>query len=201
MPLRDLLRHNALGIAAVALSCPIIAMGLTTLIGYANTPGPAGLSPVTWPQEASAARSHDRQTLLLFAHPDCACTRATISELARIMAVARSRIDAVVHVVGPGGGPADAGPGHVWRSAAAIPGVRVVQDRDAVEARRFGARTSGQTLLYDARGQLAFSGGLTVSRGHEGDSVGREAILAAASGETSARAVTPVFGCILLGDE
>ena len=38
------------------------------------------------------------------------------------------------------------------------------------------AITSGQTLLYDTKGHLVFSGGITGGRGHEGDNTGRESI-------------------------
>ena len=52
----------------------------------------------------------------------------------------------------------------MWASAAAIPGARVVADEDSTQAAAFGAFVSGQTLAYDARGRLAFSGGVTAAR-------------------------------------
>ncbi len=45
----------------------------------------------------------------------------------------------------------------LWRTASALPNVTVVRDDDGREAERFGAATSGQTLLYDARGELIFA--------------------------------------------
>ena len=42
----------------------------------------------------------------------------------------------------------------------------------AARRQRFGAETSGQTLLYDRDGRLLFSGGTTGSRGHDGDNAG-----------------------------
>ncbi len=54
----------------------------------------------------------------------------------------------------------------------------MLRDDDGAEAKRFGAETSGQTLLYDERGTLAFSGGITGSRGHAGDNAGRASLLA-----------------------
>lgn len=73
--------------------------------------------------------------------------------------------------------------------------MNVVNDGDGVEAKRFGAFTSGQALLYDAQGQLRFSGGITDSRGHEGDNAGREAIEAILAGKTATTTLTDVFGC------
>jgi hypothetical protein len=74
-------------------------------------------------------------------------------------------------------------------------GVRTVEDPGGREATRFGADTSGATLLYDAAGRLAFAGGLTMSRGHEGNSFGEERIVALLTGTTPDRNDSPVFGC------
>jgi hypothetical protein len=83
----------------------------------------------------------------------------------------------------------------LWATAAAIPGAKVVSDPDGVEARRFNATTSGHTLLYNERGELLFSGGITQSRGHAGDNTGRFAIESLLAGEQSTCSTTPVFGC------
>ena len=60
--------------------------------------------------------------------------------------------------------------------------MRVVNDVEGVEARRFGAQTSGTTSLYSPDGRLLFSGGITSSRGHEGDNAGEDALTQAISG-------------------
>ena len=49
-------------------------------------------------------------------------------------------------------------------------GYDVLEDLEACLATEFGALTSGHALLYSTDGSLRFSGGLTDSRGHEGDS-------------------------------
>ena len=54
----------------------------------------------------------------------------------------------------------------------------MLRDDDGAEARRFGAETSGQTLLYDEHGALLFSGGITGARGHAGDNAGRASLVA-----------------------
>ncbi len=81
------------------------------------------------------------------------------------------------------------------RRAACIPGVSVLADPDGVEARRFGALTSGDAFLYDAGGRLVFRGGITPSRGHQGESAGRSAIEAFLKGGRPRTATAPVFGC------
>jgi len=56
--------------------------------------------------------------------------------------------------------------------------VTIVTDADGAEANRFGAETSGHTLLFDFGRRLLFSGGITDSRGHTGDNAGESAIVA-----------------------
>ena len=85
--------------------------------------------------------------------------------------------------------------------AALIPGVRPVEDLDGREALRFGAVTSGQTLLYDVSGRLLFNGGITAARGHAGTNDGRDAVLSLLANGSSLRHTTRVFGCSLLGGE
>ena len=97
-----------------------------------------------------------------------------------------------------------------WRIAAALPGVTAVRDDSGREARRFGAATSGQTLLYDAGGALLFSGGITAARGHAGDNAGRSELVSLLNRGRSDRTrtlnlgqsvhdATSVFGCPLFG--
>jgi len=85
----------------------------------------------------------------------------------------------------------------LWRAASAIPTVNVQTDDDGVEAARFDAVTSGQTLLYSSDGTLLFRGGITLGRGHEGDNAGFDAIADLVAGKEPAVRQTPVFGCEL----
>jgi hypothetical protein len=81
--------------------------------------------------------------------------------------------------------------------ARAVPGVHVSSDIDGSEARRFGGYVSGQTFLYDERGTLAFSGGITYARGHSGDNAGLAALEALLRGDAPQTRRTPVFGCLI----
>ncbi|MFN0022108.1 MAG: hypothetical protein ACKVP0_27995 [Pirellulaceae bacterium] len=106
-------------------------------------------------------------------------------------------LDIRVAFVQPPGTNTDWAHTDIWQAAAAIPGVAVALDHHGLEARRFGARTSGEAFLYDSAGRLVFQGGITPARGHEGDSAGKTAIarwIAAPPAEARA----PVFGCPLL---
>ena len=85
----------------------------------------------------------------------------------------------------------------LWHSAAAIPGVQVLCDEEGREAQGLGAATSGQVVLYSPGGELLFSGGITVSRGHAGDNAGRDAVISCLTGLRADRTHCPVFGCPL----
>src|SRR5215218_5147202 len=164
---------------------------------YASTPGAAASPEPEWPRASALTRESGRPTLVMFAHPQCPCSRATLGELAVLLGHAphRATVDIVFFR------PAEAAPGwertELWRSAEALPAVTVSVDPDGVEATRFDALVSGQTYLYDAAGRLLFSGGITAARGHSGDNAGRAALerLLTVGGPASAR--THVFGCAL----
>src|SRR4051812_9429667 len=154
-------------------------------------------APVRWPEGTRLVRAGNRPTVVMFAHPRCTCTRASLAEL-RKLAAERS-FDTVIAFLSPEGAPSDFVQSDLWTSATAIPGARVVRDDGGVEATRFGAGTSGATLLYGKDGALLFRGGITPSRGHEGDSFGRERVLALVDGRPADRSDAPVFGCQLAG--
>jgi hypothetical protein len=73
----------------------------------------------------------------------------------------------------------------------------VEPDPDGAIAQAFGAYTSGQVLVYGADGGLLFNGGITASRGHEGDNPGRAAIVARLRDQVPAPSTASVFGCAL----
>ena len=175
-----------------------VAGGFALLLRYKNTPGAqSGAAPAQWPAGSTVARSDRRSTLLFFAHPRCVCTRASLAELARMMARFHDRIEAKVLFWMPRDAPPDWGSTDLWTSAGRIPGVAVLRDEEGREATRFGVATSGGVVLYDERGRLLFQGGITQSRGHEGDSFGQERIASLLTTGAADRADAPVFGCAL----
>src|SRR5437868_14711201 len=78
---RRILATSLLSITWVAT----VALGLRVLFNYENTPGTVGASPQAWPT-AQIERATDRPTLVMVAHPHCPCTKASVGELAKIMA-------------------------------------------------------------------------------------------------------------------
>jgi hypothetical protein len=135
--------------------------------------------------------------LLMFAHPQCPCSRASMGELALIMTHAPQKVQAQVLFLRPKDYAEDWVKTDLWRSAAAIPGVQAVVDEQGREAGLFHAGVSGQVMLYDPRGNLVFSGGITSSRGHSGDNDGREAIEDYLNKGVMPVKSTPFFGCAL----
>lgn len=184
-------------IIACALWLLAIGAGGRYLWGYESTPGVAASAPDRWPAASRIKPAASRPTLVMLAHPQCPCTRASIGELTRLMTQAQGRVTAYVLFVKPPEFSAGWEQTDLWASAAAIPGVTVVRDDDGVEAARFGAATSGQTVLYDASGKLLFSGGITAARGHAGDNAGRSAIVSLLVNDESEQKESPVYGCPL----
>jgi hypothetical protein len=133
----------------------------------------------------------------MLVHPHCTCTSASLGELAEAIARARTPPKTYLLFMTPkrfGDGWEQTG---LWRKAASLPGVTVVRDDDGHAARQFGSATSGQTLLYDARGVLVFSGGITGARAHAGDNAGRQSLIALLNRQSPAQRETSVFGCAL----
>lgn len=171
--------------------------GLSVLWSYENTPGIAATSERRWPADSRLARATDRPTLLLLAHPQCTCTRASLAELAEVLGRAHTAPKTYVLFLKPSQFFDGWEKSDLWRTASSLPNVTVLRDDDGVEAERFGAVTSGQTLLYDVSGELMFSGGITGARGHAGDNAGRASLIALLDRKGPARRATSVFGCSL----
>jgi hypothetical protein len=195
---RGRIRLSLLAAAVVWLSA--VSIGLWILWGYENTPGVSAKAPDSWPADSHIQRATNQATLVMLAHPHCPCTRASIGELALLMAHSQGRVTAYVLFLKPQGFSDEWEKTDLWQSAASIPGVNVLIDDGGAEARRFHAATSGQTMLYDADGRLLFSGGITGSRGHAGDNAGRSAIVSLVNTGAAERDKTSVFGCRLFGE-
>lgn len=179
----------------------MIWMGFSLLWDYENAPGPIASPPLRWPSNSRINLATDRATLIMLTHPHCPCTRASIGELARLMAKTQDRVTAYILFFKPARASDDWERTDLWQSAASIRGVNVVADEGGVEARRFHAFTSGQTLLYDSDGVLMFSGGITGSRGHSGDNAGESAIVSLLTTGEAELAETFAFGCPLFSTD
>ena len=161
--------------------------------------------PPEWPVECSIAIEQNEPTLLVFVHPKCPCSQATVAEmeqlLRRIESAAgahtpQSRIIAVV--------PKDYDPSWLQTvsiaRALALPRAELFIDEGGVEAQRFGAEVSGTVLYYCSAGVLQYGGGVTAARGHAGPNVGRENLREAIANRPPQFPTIPAFGCRLVLD-
>lgn len=176
----------------------LAAAGMFALLLHESTPAAGGDPGASWRSDFALKRDPHLPTLILFAHPHCPCTVASLRELTKIVAESGRR--ATVHVLF-----LDSETGADWtntrsvRMARRIPGAHVEERVSASALRNFGAETSGQAALYDRSGALRFRGGITPSRGHEGVSAGHLAVVQfLLAGRIPLRS-TAVFGCSLTG--
>ena len=176
----------------------LVAGGFGFLDWYSNAPGAAGDPPGHWPLDTKIQPDGKRPTLLMFIHPRCPCTQASLEELAKILTHSKDMATVYAVFVRPSGVPVGWERDANWQRAAAIPEVKMIVDENGTEACLFGATTSGQVDLYDARGRLCFSGGITGARNHAGDNKGADAVYEWLRWGESTCNETFVFGCPLL---
>lgn len=190
---------RVLGLAGILLWLALAVTGFMVIVRFENTPAHPGDPASDWPASGALDLAPNGWRLVVAIHPRCSCSSATLDELTELLARCPTRLRTVVLLWRPRDG------GDAWEDTAvarrvrAIAGVEVVADEDGVEAQRFGMQTSGHVSLYDGLGVLRFSGGITNSRGHAGDSIGRTAILAELAGKRDGQRATPVYGCSLQG--
>lgn len=167
---------------------------------YAATPGSTTAASATWPT-ARIEHTADGPTLVLFVHPRCPCSGATLRELERAYAEADRVIETHFVIAGPVGIRSDLVEEieRLTRSLGDRGALAITFDPDDRIAHAFGAAISGEAFVYDARGDLSFHGGLTGARAHEGPNRGRDALVAIARGASGPEASTPVYGCALRG--
>jgi hypothetical protein len=161
----------------IVLACwtTAVATGFVFALQHDSNAGPKLHAPEQLASVATptAAWPSGVFRLLVFLHPQCPCSRATIEELDRIVARTGARAAVRVWVLADPDRPEAWTKSGSWWAACAIPGVEVIADVRGEVARAFGATTSGTTLCYAPDGKRLFAGGITGARGHAGDNAGR----------------------------
>ncbi len=176
-----------------------IAAALHALMIYKGTSGTAGKTPESWQKNELVALSSEKPLLLMFAHPRCPCTRASLGELEQLVAQAKDRFEPVVLFYEPQQDSEAWTKTSLIQAAQSVPGVRVILDKEGFVAKQFGVETSGHTVIYNSDGRLLFSGGITGARGHQGENAGFDSVLKVVNNAavSSSPQKTKVFGCEL----
>jgi len=193
-------RRGALAIGAAAVGTFTAIFGFLAVVAFNTSPGVTGAPPLHWPHGAGIAASARIPQVLIFVHPLCGCTAASIAELAKLTELQRPNgADIAFLVFRPNSGSS-------WSRHALeedvryLPASRLLWDDGGAEAKRFGVRTSGTVLLYNAAGDLLFYGGVTGARGHEGGNYGIDTLAQLLRNPPPARTVparAKIFGCAL----
>lgn len=165
---------------------------------YSMAPGAPPSVPERWPGSSLVTQSSNRATVIMFLHPRCTCSNASLIELQQIANQHRDVLSLWVLINEPAGAPPDWVSTSIVERARAIPNATTVRDRNGDEARRFGVTTSGHVVVYDVTRTLRFSGGITGSRGQVGDNEGLRNVVAVLRGDGASRHTHPTLGCGLL---
>jgi hypothetical protein len=123
-----------------------VIFGMSMLWDYANRPGPEGHPPAHWPLLTKLKFKEGTPTLVMFAHPRCPCSRASLEELTRIHAAVGSNLAINVVFYHPRKFGPDWSKTVLWEMAKAIPGSHVTVDADMEEIGRFRPQTSGHFI-------------------------------------------------------
>lgn len=176
----------------------LVVAGFVHMASYQSAPGQSATAARRMPTVAQIKPVAGAGTIVMFIHPKCPCTQASLSELERLVGQipAETRTYVVCAV------PADVG--EDWLDTAlvsrakSLADVVVLNDTDGEMLSAFDAKTSGETFVYGENTELIFHGGITPSRGHEGTNAGRVAVAELLGGRTEKSCTTPIFGCPLV---
>ncbi len=174
-----------------------LAWGFYKVYRYEFTPSPTNVSLKHWPLSSGINYDPKKFNLVMTIHPKCPCTRASVAELEELLTKTDNRLKLLVLFYKPKGYSEDWYETDTFASIKRIPHAEIIIDEDGQLSKIFEATTSGQTFLFDKKGNLLFSGGITLSRGHMGDNLGKETIISLVKGGKSLTSQTPTFGCPL----
>ncbi len=179
----------------------LLAAGAGALSRYefkgSTVTGPTDL----WPDNPVIQLDSERPTLVMFLHPRCPCSAASIAQLDRVLSRYPGRFRTWVLIVKPAGVPKAWEEGANAEAARRLPDSTLLLDPAGELARQFGAQYSGTVQAFDHQGNRRFAGGITASRGHEGESLGSLALQDIGAGKVPGAESMPVFGCSLMGTQ
>ncbi len=181
-------------ITGIWLICIIISLYYISSYMFKVSENPQAC-PI-YPNNQQIIFDKTKDNLILFIHPFCPCSHATVNELKRVLAKTNANIAINVVFIKPKG-LKSIQQNDLYQEISQIKGVNIIFDRSNVLAGAFNINTSGSILLYDINGNLIFQGGITGGRAEEGDNLGKSRLIQALKNE-SGKWQSPVFGCSLL---
>ncbi|HTU16651.1 MAG TPA: hypothetical protein VMG10_01200, partial [Gemmataceae bacterium] len=134
----------------------------------------------------------------------CPCSQATVAELEQLLAAFHARhpdsaLELCVVATIPRTAEDSWAQTRLIQRSLRLADAKLILDRGGVEASRFGAQISGTVLLFDAAGRQRYAGGVTASRGQEGENAGSAALARLLAGEApNTNPTLPAFGCRLV---
>ncbi|MBS1969160.1 MAG: hypothetical protein JSU04_02570 [Bdellovibrionales bacterium] len=171
------------------------------LWNYQTTPGVQQKKTTRILNTSLIQLTSQQPTLIMFAHPQCPCTKASITELQGIAQKLRGHVNIKIFFIHPASKDRGWVESSSWALAKKIPDAQVLADPRGMMAKMFSARVSGETLLYSKEGELLFEGGITPSRGHIGENHGTQSIVEAVQTGASSIKKTQIYGCSLFTHE
>jgi hypothetical protein len=186
----------------------VAALGAFIYLNYYSTrAGAVGNLPQ--PERVKEFSSDAKSPVIMaFIHPKCKCSDATVDELSDLlMNIAPEKKPKVVTLFYyPSEKKADwVTETRLYKKVLEKKDWQIALDQGGVQAYTWGALTSGYIVYMDNQGEIKLHGGITESRGHRGESLGKidlkKAILNSEvrNQETNVAsfAEEPTFGCAM----
>ncbi|MEM9411025.1 MAG: hypothetical protein AAGA30_07925 [Planctomycetota bacterium] len=183
-------------LSSVAFWMICVGLFAMVLIRYEYQSEPV-IVPSQWPSQSQINRMPDAYELVLFLHPKCVCSYATLDQLTKILPANREHLNFTLSVYCPKSRDSQWSQTDLTESFQALFPSQVVIDHENREASCFGVNCSGHLVLYDPDGSLLFSGGITKSRGHRGDCIAAETLKKTILEKNTGPFSYPAFGCKL----
>lgn len=184
--------HTSLGLAWFGAAI----LGWSAMLQHTYQPQPTEKPASQWPKTKLAVKT-DGVRIVVFAHPFCPCTQATLNSLDESLSRLPSHTSLHIVFCTAGFDDQQVALSQTMAFARRIPQVDVYCDEDGEETRLFGAKVSGEVFAFDFHGRRVFHGGVTVGRGHRGESAGQKMLERLVLGQSVSVGSTRVFGCAL----
>jgi hypothetical protein len=190
---------RTISVVIVWFGCVVV--GSTVFVDYGAKATLTSPPKPLWPGGYALVRSESANTLTMFLHPNCPCSVASLEVLDQIVSRANRPVVAYVVFFAEGMGEQAVRESELWDLCAKKHRLIPRIDTRGELAQAFDVSVSGQTFLYNAGGEVTFSGGLTASRGQLEYSLGADAVVACLQGEPQTSSTARTFGCALYAPE